>query len=133
MLKAVGFPFPHRREELSEYAKYVEGLFSAKHTNTHSKVILYDQSIRNQVGGGQNILFTDYQCFSRLSEAILHADGVEYRGVGKGNSKGGKGSDEGGPSKKDICRRFNSQDGCCFTEEECFYKHVCKKSGKGGH
>ena len=133
MSKAVTFLFPHRREELSDYADHIEGLFSAKHTNAHTKVILYDQSVRNQVGGGQNILLTDYQRFNNLSEAILHADGIEYRGNGKGPSKGGKGSDEGGPSKKDVCRRFNSQEGCRFTDEECYYKHTCKKCGKGGH
>ena len=103
MSKAVAFLFPHRREELSEYAEYIEGLFAAKHVSAHSKVILFDQSVRNRVGGGQNVLLTDYQSFSGLSEAILHADGVEYRGSGKGSSRGGKESDEGGPSKKDIC------------------------------
>jgi hypothetical protein len=133
MSKAVAFLFPHRREELSDYADHIEGLFSAKHTNAHSKVILYDQSVRNQVRGGQNILLTDYQHFNNLSEAILHADGIEYRGHGKGPPKGGKGSDEGGPSKKDVCRRFNSQEGCRFTDEECYYKHTCRKCGKGGH
>ena len=131
MSKAVSFLFPHRKEKLSEYAEHIEGLFAAKHTNAHSKVILYDQSVRNQVGGGQNILLTDYQRFSGLSEAILHADGIEYRGKGKG--KGEKGSDESGSSKKDICRRFNSQDGCRFSEEDCYYRHICKKCGKGGH
>ena len=45
--KAIAFVFPHRREELSEYAEYIEGLFSAKYTGAHSKVILYDQSVRN--------------------------------------------------------------------------------------
>jgi hypothetical protein len=132
MSKGVAFLFPHRREELSDYAEHVEGLFSAKHTGAHSKVILYDQSVRNQVGGGQNILLTDYQRFNRLSEAILHADGIEYRGGGKG-PKGGKGADDNGPSKKDICRRFNGQDGCRFTEEECYYKHLCKKCGRKDH
>jgi hypothetical protein len=135
MSKAVAFLFTHRREELFEYAEYIEGLFSAKHANAHPKVILYDQSVRNRVGGGQNILLTDYQSFTSLSEAILHADGIKYtgRGNGKGSSKGGKGADEGGPSKKDVCRRFNSQDGCRFTDEDCYYKHVCKRCGKGGH
>ena len=133
MSKAVEFLFPHRREELSEYTEHIEGLFSAKHANAHSKVILYDQSVRNRVGGGQNVLLTDYQLFNGLSEAILHADGIEYRGSGKGLSKGGKGSAKGGPSKKEACRRFNGQDGCKFTEEECFYKHTCTKCGKQGH
>jgi len=121
MSKAVVFLFPHRREELYEYAEYIEGLFSAKHTNAHSKVILFDQSVRNQVGGGQNTLLTDYQRFTNLNEAILHADGVEYKGGGKGHGKGGNGSDKGEGSKKETCRRFNSQSGCRFTEEECYY------------
>jgi hypothetical protein len=134
MAKAVVFLFPHRREELYEYADYIEGLFSAKHANAHSKVILYDQSVRNRVGGGQNILLTDYQRFSNLSEAILHADGVEYKGGGgKGPPRGGNGPEKGESSKKDTCRRFNSQSGCRFTEEECYYKHICKGCGKVGH
>ena len=133
MSKAVIFLFPHRRDEFYDYAEHIEGLFSAKHTNAHSKVILYDQSVRNQVGGGQNFLLTDYQHFNRLSEAILHSDGVEYRSGGKGSSKGGNGSDKGEPSKKDVCRRFNSQNGCRFSEEECYYKHLCKGCGKLGH
>lgn len=133
MSKAVVFLFPHRRDELLEYAEHVEGLFSAKHTGAHSKVILYDQSVRNQVGGGQNILLTDFHRFHSLSEAILHADGVEYKGHGKGSSKGGEGSGQGEGSKKDVCRRFNGQAGCRFSEDECHYKHVCKGCGKGGH
>ena len=51
--KATTFLFPHRREELLEYAEYIEGLFAPKQVGAHSKVILYDQSVRNQVGGGQ--------------------------------------------------------------------------------
>jgi hypothetical protein len=50
MSKAVTFLFPHRREELLDYAEHIEGLFSAKHSGAHSKVILYDQSVRNCQG-----------------------------------------------------------------------------------
>jgi hypothetical protein len=112
MSKGITFLFPHRRDELLEYAEHIESLFSAKHTGAHSKVILYDQSVRNQVGGGQNVLLTDYHRFGSLGEAILHADGVEYKGQvnGKGSSRGdGSGKGEG---KKEICRRFNGQGGC---------------------
>ena len=128
--KATSFLFPHRREELLEYAEYIEGLFAAKHVGAHSKVILYDQSVRNQVGGGQNILLTDYQRFHSLSEAILHADGVEY---GQPGGKKGGGPTKSGEGKKDICRRFNGPKGCKFTEGECYYRHVCQGCGKGGH
>jgi hypothetical protein len=133
MSKAVTFLFPHRREELLEYAEHIEGLFAAKQTHAHSKVILYDQSVRNQVGGGQNILLTDYRRFHSLSEAILHADGVEYRAGGKGSKGSGSGQDKGNSPKKDICRRFNGQGGCPFSDEDCYYKHLCKGCGKGGH
>lgn len=94
--KAIIFLFPHRREELYEYADHIESLFSAKHTNAHSKVILYDQSVRNRVGGGQNILLTDYQRFHNLREAILHADGIVYKGGGVEGLKGGNGGSEKG-------------------------------------
>ena len=133
MSKGVTFLFPHRREELLEYAEHIESLFSAKHAGAHSKVILYDQSVRNQVAGGQNTLLTDYHRFTSLSEAILHADGIEYKGKGKGSGKGREGSGKGEGSRKDVCRRFNGQAGCRFTEEECFYKHVCSGCGSGGH
>ena len=32
---------------------------STKHTGAHSKVILYDQSVRNQVGGAHNVVTFD--------------------------------------------------------------------------
>ena len=76
--KAVTFLFLHQMEELLEYAEYIEGLFAAKQVNAHPKVIQFDQSVQNQVGGGQNTLLTDYQHFNCLSEAILHANRVEY-------------------------------------------------------
>ena len=46
MSKAVIFLFPHRREELFDYAEHIESLFSAKHTSAHSKVILSDVPAR---------------------------------------------------------------------------------------
>ena len=135
MSKAVTFLFPHRRDELYEYAEHIEGLFSAKNASAHSRVILYDQSVRNQVGGGQNILLTDYHRFTSLSEAILHTDGVEYSRRGKNPSRGSAGTDRGESStrKKDVCRRFNTQAGCRFADDDCFYKHTCRGCGKGGH
>jgi hypothetical protein len=140
MSKGIAFLFPHRREELFEYADYIEGLFAAKQSNAHTKVILFDQSVRNQVGGGQNTLLTDYHRFSGLTEAILHADGVEYGSAGAnsgvrraGGARPGAGQGKTGGGKKETCRRFNGQNGCKFSEEECFYKHVCQNCGKGGH
>jgi hypothetical protein len=131
MANGVIFLFPHRRDELFEYADYIEGLFAAKQTSAHSKVILFDQSVRNQVGGGQNTLLTDYQRFNGLSEAILHADGVEYGGSGtnggsrRGGTRPGGGQGKSGGGKKETCKRFNGPNGCKFNEDDCFYKHIC--------
>lgn len=136
---ATTFIFPHRSKELIEYADHIESLFSAKYTGAHSKVILYDQSVRNLVGGGQNILLTDFQRFLGLREAIFHADGVEYLQPGGGNRKGGPpkpgdGSEKpGGGNKKDLCKRFNGTKGCKFLEADCYYRHICRGCGKGGH
>jgi hypothetical protein len=135
--KAVSFLFPHREEEHREYAEYLEGLFAAKQANAHAKVILYDQSIRNQVGGGQNVLLTDYHRFHSLGEAILHTDGIEYGSVGPANSSkpGGSGKPGGktGGKKGETCKRFNGPKGCRFSENDCYYKHACQLCGKGGH
>ena len=141
--RAVTFLFPHRKDELSEYAEYIETLFAAKQVTAHPRIIMYDQAIRNQVGGGQNILLTDGHRFAALGEAILRVDGVEYGGTGTSGSSSGKGGSKGkqggggsktsGSRKHEICKNFNSQGGCKFSEDNCYYKHTCQGCGKGGH
>src|ERR1700679_4370685 len=74
--------FPHREEEFREYTKYISRLFYAKQYSAQAKVVLYDHSIRNQVGGGQNVLLTDYHKYQYIAEAILHVDGLEYGNTG---------------------------------------------------
>lgn len=139
--RAILFLFPHRKEELDSYAEYIESLFAAKQPSSHHRVILFDSAIRNLVAGGQNTLLTDLEKFQAIHESILQADGVEYASGGSGanskrtgNSKSGGGNSKGGGGKKgDVCRRFNSKDGCKFDEEECFRKHTCFSCGKTGH
>ena len=70
-------------------------------------IILFDKGVRNEVGGGQAMLLTDYHCFTSLYAATLQDDGIEYH---KGRRRGG--SDK--PKGKSAC--FNSQNGCRFTE-----------------
>jgi len=145
--RAIAFVYPHRQEELSEYAEYVEREFAAKQASAHSRIIAYDIAIRNQVGGGQNVLLTDTHCFTHLYSAIVMSDGVEFNSVngsngkrnGGGNPKKGKSGSGGNPSngsdgaKTEICNKFNNQSGCTFTEESCKYKHCCKGCGESGH
>ncbi|KAJ3504145.1 hypothetical protein NLJ89_g8094 [Agrocybe chaxingu] len=129
------------REELDDYEEHIEDLFAAKQDSAHGRVILFDTSVRNLVGGGQNTLLTDYDRFRNLAESILHADGVEYASAGTSSSKRG-GETKGGNSKQggsgnrkklEICKRFNGDRGCEYDEDSCYYKHVCQACGNKGH
>jgi len=133
LIKGITFLFPHQGGELYKYTDHVEGSFAAKQTNAHLKVILFDQAVRDRIGGGKNLLLTDYYKFQNLREAILHADGVKYGGYVSSkwkSSRGGEGSNKPNGGKKDTCKRFNGQNRCKFSEEGCYYKHVCQGCGK---
>jgi hypothetical protein len=55
-VKSSHLSFPHRESEFRDYTKYIEGLFAAKQAGAHGKVLLLNQSVQNQVRGGQNVL-----------------------------------------------------------------------------
>lgn len=126
--QAIAFVFRHREQELFEYGDYIERLFAAKRPGSHGQVILFDRGVRNEVGGGQTILLTDYHYFSSLHAATLQDDGIEYH-RGK---KSGKGNRPDG-SKTEICRKYNSQAGCRFSDSACRYRHACTAYGQTGH
>jgi hypothetical protein len=126
--RATAFVFEHRQRELVEYGDYIERLFAAKRPGSHGQVILFDKGVRNEVGGGQAMLLTDYHCFTSLYAATLQDDGIEYH---KNRRRGN--SDKTGESKGEVCLRFNSQNGCRFTEAACKYQHTCQSCGQSGH
>jgi hypothetical protein len=126
--RAIAFIFEHRQRELVEYGDYIERLFAAKKPGSHGQVILFDKGVRNEVGGGQSMLLTDYHCFTSLYAATLQDDGIEYH---KGRRRGG--NDKPGEPKGEVCLRFNSQNGCRFTEAACKYQHTCQSCGQTGH
>jgi hypothetical protein len=126
--RAVAFVFKHREQELAEYGDYIERLFAAKRPTSHGQVILFDRGVRNEVGGGQTLLLTDYQYFTSLYAATLQDDGVEYHR----NRRGGKGS-KPGETKEEVCLRYNSQGGCRFSDTACKYLHSCLGCGQNGH
>ena len=128
-LKAIGFAFPHHREELSDYGDYIESEFSAKLPSSHHKLILYDTALRNEVAAGQHVLLTDHSKFSRLYLAIVLPDGVE------GSSKKSTGKEpksRKGDGKPEICNKFNNGT-CQKLDGSCKYRHICKKCSKPGH
>ena len=128
--KAIGFAFPHRREELSDYGDYIESEFAAKLPSTHHKLILYDVALRNEVAAGQHTLLTDLNKFSRLYSAIILPDGVEGD-TGKSAGKG-SGKPRQGNGKPETCNKFNVGT-CQKLDSDCKYRHVCKKCNKPGH
>jgi hypothetical protein len=65
VVKAASFLFPHRRDELDAYGEFIQGEFTARQADAHWKVIRFDQSIRNEVGGGTKLLLTDFHRFDR--------------------------------------------------------------------
>lgn len=105
--RAIAFVFEHWEQELAEYGDYIKRLFAAKQFSSHEQVILFDRGVRNEVGGSQTLLLTDYQAFTSLYAATLQEDGVKYRR----NRKGG-GGNKSGSSKDEVCLHFNGQAGC---------------------
>ncbi|RXW18701.1 hypothetical protein EST38_g7151 [Candolleomyces aberdarensis] len=125
MVKAACFLFPHRREELDAYGEYIQGEFSARQTEAHWRVIRFDQSVRNEVGGGTKMLLTDFHRFDRHRAAILHTDGLFANPDPRQSNRRVK--------SNDLCQRFNSENGCPNNVSSCRYRHVCRKCGRGGH
>ena len=128
--KAIGFAFPHRREELLEYGDYIESEFAAKVSSSHHKLLLYDVALRNEVAAGQHVLLTDHHRFSRLYSAIVMPDGIEShsdKSSGKKPSKSNQSSD-----KPEICNKYNAGT-CKNSDAECKYRHLCKTCRKPGH
>lgn len=125
VVKAASFLFPHRRDELDAYGEFIQGEFAAREANAHWKVIRFDQSVRNEVGGGTKILLTDFHRFDRHRAAILLADGLFATPDTKQSARRSK--------SNDLCIRYNSEGGCTNSSSNCRYRHTCRKCGKGGH
>ncbi|KDR79790.1 hypothetical protein GALMADRAFT_47360, partial [Galerina marginata CBS 339.88] len=49
VVHATRFAFRHREQELREYGEYIEGEFSAKIPSVHSRIILFDIAVWNEV------------------------------------------------------------------------------------
>ena len=128
-IKVTTFAFPHREDELREYGDYMDQEFSSKVVSAHRKLILYDEAVRAEVGGGQRILLTDRSHFSYIYSTIVLPDGIKSQ-FGKGttftNSYAGK-------SQPDICRHFNSTAKCPNSSSTCYYRHICSKCKQPGH
>jgi hypothetical protein len=127
--KAIGFAFPHRKEELLEYGDYIKSEFATKLVLLHHKLILYNIALRNEIAGGQHARLTDHQKFSRLYFTIVLLDGVETYSK-QLNYK--KSTTFPSSSKPEICNKFNLGT-CKYSDADCKYHHICKGCNKSGH
>ena len=128
--KAIGFAFPHRREELLKYRDYIESEFAAKVSSSHHKLLLYGIALHNEVAAGQHILLTDHHRFSRLYSAIVMPDGIESHSDKSSRKKPSKSNQSS--DKLEICNKYNART-CKNSDAECKYRHLCKTCCKPGH
>ena len=129
-VKATTYAFPHQDSELWQWGDYLSSEFSARQTSAHHKLIAFDKAVRTWVGGRQAILLTDCNEFTYLYLAFLLPDGIQMGSVGwQGDNERRTKS-----ASTDICRRFNSANGCWSPAGTCHFCHacfICKQSGHG--
>ena len=125
--KAVVFVFPHRKEELEDYAEQVASLFAVVTEVNHPIIINYDKAVRTRVGDVRNLLLTDKSEFEDLRLYWLHPLGQGFRGTNSGSTSNR--SPRTSYRSNDDCLRFN--DGKCPNKASgCKYRHRC--AGCGG-
>ena len=78
-LKAVSFIFPHRKEELEDYAAQVATLFAVVNKVNHTIIINYNKAVHTCVGNMRNLLLTDTSKFKDLRLYWLHPLGQAFR------------------------------------------------------
>jgi hypothetical protein len=131
-VRAIGFAFPHRMQELTSYGEYIINLFSVTHPSVHKRVISFDKAVRRRIGSVRNLELSDFEKFADLK--IVHMDSIGISvisGASKddGNKKGKRGKNW---KKEEPCNNWN-EGKCSQAEEDCRRQHVCNKCGKTGH
>lgn len=119
----MNFLFPHRHDELTSYGADINNKFAARRPEFHYKVIRFNKAVRNEVGGGAQILLTDTEQFAKHRAAILAADGIFSSFDANSFQR----------KTTDICIRFNRETGCPNLTRSCKYKRICSKCRQDGH
>ena len=124
--KAIMFVFPHRKEELEDYAEQVASLFVVVTEANHPIIINYDKAVRTCVGGVRNLLLTDKSKFEDLRLYWLHPISQGFRDTNSGGTSNR--SPRVNYRANDDCLRFN--DGKCPNKaSSCKYRHRCANCG----
>ncbi|TEB27633.1 hypothetical protein FA13DRAFT_1601190, partial [Coprinellus micaceus] len=69
--RATEFLFRHRRDELDEYARFIQAEFATRRVDTHYRVLHFDHAIQTTVAGGTQVLLSDIDQFAGHRSAIL--------------------------------------------------------------
>ena len=114
---------------LMDYLSYTTKIYQLVQRYSLVSVLLYDREYRKLQASLNFRWGTDVQ---HLSNIHLQArDKPAAQGSQKKAPTQFK-QNKGGPAKTDICRNYNSQKGCAFSD--CKFKHVCIIPGcKQGH
>ena len=120
-LKAVTFIFPHRKEELEDYAEQVAALFAVVTEANHTIIINYDKAVCTCIGDVRNIL-TDRSKFKDLRLHWLHPLGQGFRDTSVGITHNC--SIKLSFKSDDECIRFNNGR-CPNKASSCKYQHYC--------
>ncbi|KAF9023866.1 hypothetical protein BDZ89DRAFT_955201, partial [Hymenopellis radicata] len=128
--EAVETVFPYRSAELRVWRRHIDDMFTAKHEESHIRIIAYDVAARKVIATNPAILFDQCETTElvRLRMAFLDKDGVRYDDIG---GTGGSGSTSKiAPTKlgrkKEICNNWN--EGKC-PRNPCPRRHACSSCG----
>ena len=120
-MKAVSFVFPHRKEELEDYAEQVATLFVVVIKVNHAIIINYDKAVHTHIGDMHNLL-TDRSKYKDLRLYWLHPLGQGFRDASVGITHNH--SMKSSFRSDDDCIRFNSEK-CPNKASSCKYQHRC--------
>jgi len=133
-VEATLYVFPHRRNELLIYGKFIRQLFTSFPPELHGRVIQFDKAVRLRVAQRRDLLLSDHIQFTDLNLLWLQNAGGVVAGVDdRSRHTGGTSTGGGGKQgRRDACRRWN--DGRCPNSvSDCKYAHICSKCRNTGH
>ena len=85
-IEATLFVFEHRATELRDYGRHITQLFTSLKPPLHTRIIQYDQAVRNRVAQRCNLLLTNFTDISNLH--VLH---IQKPGIASGTYSEGRG------------------------------------------
>jgi len=131
-IEAIAFVFPQRHDEFMQYNTYISRFFHAMETQLHSRVIEFDQSVRNQMAMQRNLHLTDYSQFEHLRMTFLTSFGIGSNSTASASSSRGRSNRrDGNGGRSDPCHKCNSGT-CQKVEGECRFAHCCDRRGCQG-